>query len=456
MTSLQTAFFNYLLGLGLSVSATLVICFLTVSGTNAQTHSPMGGKKTVELGPSRNLVLPKPYATPSARNRAKVLGWPEGRGPKPLPGFKVNLYADKLDSPRRAYVLPNRDVLIVESRRTEFGRRRGRKRRSRRSRPTSSNRITLLRDADQDGTPELRTAFITGLTNPHGVQLLGNWLYVGNINGLVRFPYKTGQTEITAPAEKLLDLPSGGHYTRNVIANQDGSKLFIAVGSSTNVDEQGIDAKDPRRAAILEVNPDGTGMRVFASGLRNPVGMDLEPVTKTLWTVVNERDRLGDELVPDFLTSVKDGSFYGWPYSYFGQNEDPRKKGERPDLVAKAVVPDFALGSHVAPLGIVFYQGTSFPRKYRGGAFIGMHGSWNRSELVGYKVVFVPFKNGTPKGEIQDFLTGFIADEGASEVYGRPVDVAVLPDGSLLVTDDRGGKVWRVSAADNASSSQSR
>jgi len=200
MTSLQTAFFNYLLGLGLSVSATLVICFLSVSGTNAQTHSPMGGKKTVESGPSRNLVLPKPYATPSARNRAKVLGWPEGRGPKPLPGFKVNLYADKLDSPRRAYVLPNRDVLIVESRRTEFGRRRGRKRRSRRSRPLSSNRITLLRDADQDGTPELRTAFITGLTNPHGVQLLGNWLYVGNINGLVRFPYKPGQTEITAPA----------------------------------------------------------------------------------------------------------------------------------------------------------------------------------------------------------------------------------------------------------------
>jgi len=197
-------------------------------------------------------------------------------------------------------------------------------------------------------------------------------------------------------------------------------------------------------------------MRVFASGLRNPVGMDLEPVTKTLWTVVNERDRLGDELVPDFLTSVKDRSFYGWPYSYFGQNEDPRKKGERPDLVAKAVVPDFALGSHVAPLGMVFYQGTSFPMKYRGGAFIGMHGSWNRSELVGYKVVFVPFENGKPKGEIQDFLTGFIADEGASEVYGRPVDVAVLPDGSLLVTDDRGGKVWRVSVADNASSSQSR
>ncbi|NIO06871.1 MAG: sorbosone dehydrogenase family protein [Deltaproteobacteria bacterium] len=432
------------------ILAALAVCHLIPSHSKAQTESSPGGKKSVESGPSEKLILPRPYATPSVRNRAKVLGWPEGREPNPLPGFRVNLYADNLDSPRRVYVLPNGDVLIVESRRTSFGRRRGRKRRSQRRRPPSSNRVTLLRDTDQDGMPDLRTAFITGLTNPYGALLLENWLYVGNINGLVRFPYKTGQTEITASAQKLLDLPDGGHYTRNVIANHDGSKLFVAVGSATNVDEQGIDAKDPRRAAILEVNPDGSGMRVFASGLRNPVGMDLEPTTKTLWTVVNERDHLGDELVPDFLTSVKDGAFYGWPYSYFGQNEDPRKKGERPDLVAKAVVPDFALGSHVAPLGIAFYTGKSFPQMYRGGAFIGMHGSWNRSELVGYKVVFVPFVNGKPKGEIQDFLTGFVADRGSSEVYGRPVDVAVLPDGSLLVTDDRGGKVWRVSAAANA------
>ncbi len=222
--------------LGLSFSATLAFCLLTVSGPSAQPQSPMGGKKTVASGPSKKLVLPKPYATPSARNRAKVLGWPEGRGPKPLPGFKVNLYADKLDSPRRAYVLPNKDVLIVESRRTQYGRRRGRKRRTQRKRPPSSNRITLLRDTDQDGSPELRKAFLTGLTNPYGVQLLGNWLYVGNINGLVRFPYRTGQTEITAPAEKLLDLPHGGHYTRNVIANHDGSKLFIAGWAACNVD----------------------------------------------------------------------------------------------------------------------------------------------------------------------------------------------------------------------------
>ena len=212
---------------------------------------------------------------------------------------------------------------------------------------------------------------MTGLNKPYGLLLLGNWLYVGNTDGLVRFPYRTGQTRITAPAEKLLDLPAGGHFTRNLLIKPDSSKLFIAVGSGSNVDRQGTDAKDPLRATILEVNPDGSGMRVLAGGLRNPVGMDWEPVTKSLWTVVNERDLLGDQLVPDYLTRVKDGAFYGWPYSYFGQNEDPRKKGERPDLVAKAIVPDFALGSHVAPLGLAFYQGNSFPKKYHGGAFIG-------------------------------------------------------------------------------------
>ncbi len=213
------------------------------------------------------------------------------------------------------------------------------------------------------------------------------------------------------------------------------------------MDEEGVDAKDSRRAAILEVNPDGSGMRVFASGLRNAVGMDWEPKTNILWTVVNERDHLGDELVPDFLTSVREGAFYGWPYSYFGQHEDPRKKGQRPDLVAKAVKPDYAVGSHVAALGLVFYRGTSFPQRYHGGAFIGMHGSWNRSNPVGYKVAFVPFENGKPSGPIQDFLTGFLANEKTNEAYGRPVGVAVWSDGSLLVADDSGGKVWRVSAS---------
>jgi len=431
--------------LKLFIAVFLVVGLFEVFDSAAQSQSGGEAKSIVEAGPSENLVLPKPFATPSARNRPKVIGWPEGRTPKALPGFQVNLYAANLDSPRRAFALPNKDVLIVESRRASFGRRGGRRNRPQRRRPSSADRITLLRDADQDGTPELRKVFLTGLKNPYGVELIGHWLYVGNVDGLVRYPYRSGQTEITAPAQRLLELPGGGHYTRNVIANKGGSKLYIAVGSATNVDEQGIDAKDPRHAAIIEVNPDGSGMRIFASGLRNPVGLAWEPSTQSLWTVVNERDLLGDQLVPDFLTRVRRGFFYGWPYSYFGQNEDPRKKGERPDLVAKAVVPDFALGSHVAPLGLAFYQGNAFPKRYQGGAFVGMHGSWNRSQLVGYKVVFVPFQGGKPRGEIQDFLTGFISDKGASEVYGRPVDVVVLADGSLLVTDDRGGKVWRVS-----------
>jgi glucose/arabinose dehydrogenase len=243
-----------------------------------------------------------------------------------------------------------------------------------------------------------------------------------------------------------LDLPPGGHYTRNIIADSKGEKFYVAVGSATNVDEQRVDQNDPRRAAILQINRDGSGMTVFASGLRNPVGMDWEPSTKPLWTVVNERDMLGDELVPDYLTSVRPDAFYGWPYAYFGQNEDPRKKGERPDLVAKAIKPDYALGSHVAPLGLAFYQGSNFPKRYHGGAFIGMHGSWNRSTLVGYKVAFVPFQNGKPSGAIEDFLTGFIANPKGSDVYGRPVGVAVWTDGSLLVSDDGAGKVWRVVA----------
>jgi len=275
--------------------------------------------------------------------------------------------------------------------------------------------------------------------------LISNRFYVSNTDAVVIFPYRAGETQITRKAEKVLDLPGGGHYTRNVVVDPAGQKLFVSVGSATNVDEERIDEKDPRRAAILEANLDGTGMRVFASGLRNPVGMDWEPQTKALWAVVNERDLLGDELVPDYLTRIREGAFYGWPYSYFGQNQDPRKKGQRPDLVAKAIKPDYALGSHVAALGLAFYRGSQFPQHYHTGAFIGMHGSWNRSNLVGYKVAFVPFVNGRPAGAMEDFLTGFIANEKTKEVYGRPVGVAVWTDGSLLVADDAAGKVWRVS-----------
>ncbi|MGH9786561.1 MAG: PQQ-dependent sugar dehydrogenase, partial [Terriglobia bacterium] len=275
--------------------------------------------------------------------------------------------------------------------------------------------------------------------------LVGNRFYVGNTDGVMMFPYQPGQTKIAGVGEKILELPTGGHYTRNLAAKPDGSKIYVSVGSRSNVDENGEDAKDSRRAAILEINPDGSGMRVFAGGLRNPVGLKFQPGTNTLWTVVNERDRLGDDLVPDYLTSVRSDAFYGWPYTYFGKNEDPRKKGERPDLVAKAVAPDYALGPHVAPLGLVFYTGSSFPQQYRNGAFVGLHGSWNRSRFNGYRVVFVPFQNNRPNGDPQDFLTGFVANPADSTVYGRPVGVAVMQDGSLLVADDGGNVVWRVS-----------
>jgi glucose/arabinose dehydrogenase len=252
--------------------------------------------------------------------------------------------------------------------------------------------------------------------------------------------------EITSAGEKILELPAGGynnHWTRNLIASKDGSKIYVSVGSGSNVAEHGME-NEIRRADILEINPDGTGERIFAGGLRNPVGMDWEPQTGALWTAVNERDGLGDELVPDYITSVKDGGFYGWPFAYFGQNEDPRLKGQRPDLVQKTLVPDVPVGAHTASLGIVFYTGTAFPKKYAGGAFVGQHGSWNRSQFSGYKVIFVPFANGKPS-QPEDFLTGFIADENKSEVYGRPVGVATLNDGSILVSDDSGNTIWRIS-----------
>ncbi len=384
--------------------------------------------RIVETGPAEQLALPQPFATRSAAQPPRVVFWPKGKTPIAPAGFEVSQFVDQLENPRTIYVLPNGDVLVMESLRQNGG-----------------SRVILLRDTNKTGRPDLRTVFLRRLNMAFGMALVGARFYVGNTDSIVVFPYQTGDTQIRRRPEKILDLPAGGHYTRNILADPAGKKLYVAVGSATNVDEQQVDEKDPRRAAILEINPDGSGMRVFSNGMRNPVGMDWEPKTKALWAVVNERDGLGDELVPDYLTSVKEGAFYGWPYSYFGQNEDPRKKGQRPDLVAKALKPDFALGSHVAPLGLAFNNGKSFPARYHGGAFIGMHGSWNRSDLVGYKVAFVPFQNGKPAGAIEDFLTGFRVNPRSSDVYGRPVGVAVWTDGSLLVADDAAGKVWRVS-----------
>ena len=377
-------------------------------------------------------ILPEPKATPSVAKPAKVIGWPKDKMPTAPAGFTVSLFADGLENPRWLTVLPNGDVLVVQSRGPG------------KEKTSPSHKITLLRGMDKDGHPELKELFIKDLSSPHGVALVGETLFIANTDGVLAFPYKTGQTKLEGKGRMILDLPAGGynnHWTRNIVGNKDGTKLLVSVGSGSNVGERGT-AHEIIRACILESNLDGTALRVFASGLRNPVGMDFEPKSGALWTAVNERDELGDDLVPDYITSVKDGAFYGWPYSYFGQNEDPRRKGERPDLVAKALAPDLAVGAHTASLGLAFYKSDAFPEKYRGGAFVGQRGSWNRSKFAGYRVAYVPFKDGKPTGPAEDFLTGFIANE--NEVYGRPVGVAVAADGALLVVDETSNRVWRV------------
>ncbi|MFI5130844.1 MAG: PQQ-dependent sugar dehydrogenase [Chitinophagales bacterium] len=371
-------------------------------------------------------TLPEPFATTSVRNNSKVIGWPKDMTPVAPPGFTVSRFADNLSDPRWIYVGDNGDVFVSE--------------------PRGSKNIVLLRDNDKDGVAETRHVFLSGLNRPFGMLIIGNKFYVANTDGVLEYPYEQGATSISGEGKKIINLPAGGynnHWTRNIITNAQKNKIYISVGSGSNVGENGMD-NEIRRANILEANLDGSNEIVYASGLRNPIGMDWAPGTQTLWTAVNERDGLGDDLVPDYITSVKPGGFYGWPYSYFGKHEDPRRKGERPDLVEKTIVPDVDVGSHTAALGLVFYTKKSFPEKYRQGVFIGQHGSWNRSELSGYKVLFVPFKNGKPSGKPEDFLTGFIADAGKSEVYGRPVCTALLADGSLLVSDDSGKTIWRV------------
>lgn len=403
--------------------------------------------------------LPEPYATPSVVKYPKVIGWPQGRTPTAPEGFQVTAFVPDIENPRWIYVLPNGDVLVAQSRtlpkpekkkddggsKKDEGKKEGLEA-SKTVTGDSPNRITLLRDADGDGTPEVRETFLEGLNQPFGMALVRDTLFVANTDALLAFPYQQGQKRIDGKGMKVLDLPAGGynnHWTRNVVANRDGSKLYVSVGSASNVAEHGT-AEEILRANILEVNLDGTALHVYASGLRNPVGMDWEPETGKLWTAVNERDELGDDLVPDYLTSVRDGGFYGWPYAYFGVHQDPRRKGERPDLVQKALVPDFALGSHTASLGLAFNRGKAFPEKYRNGAFVGQRGSWNRSEFAGYRVVFVPFQGGKPAGKAEDFLTGFLAND--QEAYGRPVGVALAADGALLIADEPGNVVWRVSA----------
>ncbi|EER59607.1 L-sorbosone dehydrogenase [Acidovorax delafieldii 2AN] len=403
------------------------------------------------VGPAPTLPPPERSTLPTV-HIAPAVGWPAGTQPVPMPGLRVTALATGLDHPRWLMVLPNGDVLVAESnappkpqdarglkglamklvmKRAGAGQR-------------SANRITLLRDADGDGRAEIRTTFLQGLHSPFGMALVGNSLYVANTDAVLRFDYQSGQTAITGPGTRLVELPAGPinhHWTKNLIASPDGAKLYVTVGSNSNAGENGLEA-EAGRAAIWEVDRLTGAHRVWASGLRNPNGMAWQPHTRALWTVVNERDELGNDLVPDYLTSVKEGAFYGWPYSYFGQHLDPRVQPQRPDLVAQAIAPDYALGSHVAPLGLAFVTGPALLPALAEGAFVGEHGSWNRKPRSGYKVVFVPFANGQPAGLPLDVLTGFVSPQG--QAWGRPVGVAVDSRGALMVADDVGNAVWRV------------
>jgi glucose/arabinose dehydrogenase len=397
-------------------------------------------------------VLPAPSITLLPKvNIAPAIGWPTNTKPQAAPGLAVSAYASGLLHPRWLYVLPNGDVLVAETNapeRPDEGKGiRGAIMKMEMKRagaaPPSANRITLLRGVAPDGTAQLRTVFLEGLNSPFGMALVGNDLYVANTDAVVRFPYQAGQTSIKVAGVNVMELPAGPlnhHWTKNLVASPDGTRLYVSVGSNSNVGERGMDKEDGR-AAIWEYNRSTGKARVFATGLRNPVGMAFHPASGVLWTSVNERDELGDDLVPDYMTSVKEGHFYGWPYSYFGPHPDPRIKPQQEGLVASATVPDYALGAHTASLGLAFYDGKQLAR-YQHGALVGQHGSWNRSAPSGYKLIFVPFTNGQPSGPPQDVLTGFLSKEG--KAYGRPVGVAVDKAGAILLADDVGNIIWRV------------
>ena len=438
-----------------SLSCAAIVLVLAGCGDQATLPIKAG------MGPSPTLPPPHHTLIPTI-NIAPAKGWPAGATPVAAEGLTVSAYASGLDHPRWVYVLPNGDVLVAETNappKPEDGNsikgwvmKKVMKRAG--AGTPSANRITLLRDADGDGVAETKTVFLAGLHSPFGMTLVGDSLYVANSDAVIRFPYKTGDLRITDPGKKIADLPAGPinhHWTKNIIASRDGKHLYATVGSNSNVAENGID-KEENRAAILEIDPANGNTRLFASGLRNPNGMSWQPQSGVLWTVVNERDEIGGDLVPDYMTSVKDGAFYGWPYTYYGQHVDERVKPPRPDLVAKATPPDYALGPHTASLGLVFYDGKLLPARYANGAFVGQHGSWNRKPSSGYKVIFVPFANGRPNGDAEDILTGFLTSDG--DAYGRPVGVAVDKAGALLVADDVGNVIWRVTPTSKQASAQ--
>ena len=412
---------------------------------------------TVIEGTGPNPVLPPPETSliPTV-NVVEAKGWAPGETPTAPVGSTVTAFARNLDHPRWLHVLPNGDVLVAETNAPprpddgpggikgwffkKFQKKAG-------GAVPSANRITLLRDADADGVAETQSIYLSGLNAPFGMALVGKELYIANSDAVVKVPYLEGETRNTAPPVKVADLPGGTinhHWTRSLITSPDGSRLYVGSGSNSNIAERGME-NEVDRAAILEIDPKTGKSRVFASGLRNPVGLAWEPHTKMLWVAVNERDEIGSDLVPDYMTSVKDGGFYGWPYSYFGGNVDTRVKPPRPDLVATAIVPDYALGPHTASLGLAYSEGSERSPMAGEGMFVGQHGSWNRKPRSGYKVIFVPFADGKPNGMPRDVLTGFVLDNG--DAMGRPVGVAIAKDGSLLVADDVGNAIWRVSRA---------
>jgi glucose/arabinose dehydrogenase len=423
---------------------------LTLAGCNDQETAAVGQT----FGSKPTLVEPEKSLIPTV-NVAKAIGWPAGGKPVAADGMVVNAFATGLDHPRTVYVLPNGDVLVTETNAPErpdenrgikgwitklvMGRAG--------AGTTSANRITLLRDADGDGIAETKSIFLDELNSPFGMALVGNDFYVANSDAIVKFPYRPGDTKITAAGTKLADLPGGPlnhHWTKDLVASRDGTRLYATVGSNSNIGDNGMEV-ETNRAGVLEVDRASGKWRVFASGLRNPNGPAWQPQSGALWVVVNERDELGNDLVPDYMTSVKDGGFYGWPYSYYGQHVDARVQPQRPDLVAKAIAPDYALGAHTASLGLAFNTGKLFPPDMANGAFVGQHGSWNRNPRAGYKVIFIPFTNGMPSGQPRDILTGFVNGDG--EAQGRPVGVAIDTHGALLVADDVGNAVWRVTPA---------
>jgi glucose/arabinose dehydrogenase len=433
--------------LAIGFSASVLVC--SGCGDTARLAVRQG------MGPQP--VLPEPHKSliPTI-DIAPAEGWAAGTAPTAAPGLAVNAFATGLQHPRWLHVLPNGDVLVAETNgpagKSGFTGLRGwamnvTQKKAGAGVP-SAERISLLRDADGDGVAETRSVFLQNLRSPLGMALVGDTFYVANADALLKVPYRAGETTIAVSPVKVADLPGSGrfnhHWTKSLVASPDGSRLYTGIGSNSNITENGMQV-EAERAAIWEIDPVTGSHRVFASGLRNPVGMDWQPQSGALWVSVNERDEIGSDLVPDYMTSVRDGGFYGWPYSYYGQHVDVRARPPRPDLVANAIVPDYALGPHTASLGLTFDDGSVLPPPYRGGAFVGQHGSWNRKPPSGYKVIFVPFAGGMPNGEAQDVLTGFLDAQGNAR--GRPVGVAIDKRGALLVADDVGNAVWRVTPA---------